>query len=443
MISSRTCTVVCLLLLGSLPTVEAAPPADTQAIARKLLATTVTVRISTPAAPAGPTMPGGGRLADNAIAEDSVSLASGVSLGKGLVISFCNCPTTSRYRVTLPDGDQAEAVLRVADEYSGLRLVEIDHRDLPALELAAEPPTIGMPILTAAAMGLEKPAVSLGIVGGIDRALGGTGLPPLLLCDVRTTDTSIGAAVVNADGKLIGIVAATPAAADRPGWTFAVPVRHVERVLAARIDKRLVVLRRQRPTAGLTLGPGRREGVVQVERVEAGGPADQAGIRTGDLVLEAEGHKIRSAYQAVDVILKKQPGEEVRFLVEQAGQPKQVELKLGGAANIVAGGSDGAGAAQVGPQLNVRVVRPDQVEVRRGDRVAEYKLGTAEEAAATAPPRDEAAVLKARLAAFDSAIRLLRDEIRRRDLDEARTQQRIKELTAEVEKLRKQLEAKP
>jgi hypothetical protein len=294
--------------------------------------------------------------------------------------------------------------------------------------------------MTAAAMGIERPVVSLGILGGSDRLLGGSGLPPLLVCDVHSSETSSGAAMVDREGKLVGIVAAASDPAQRVGWTYAVPVRHVQRLIAARAENRQVVLQRQRPTAGLTLGQGQREGTVRVERVDAGGPADKAGIKSGDLVLDVEGHKIRSAYQAVDLILKKQPGDKVQFLVEQGGRSRPIDLTLGGVlAPLVEPRQPLESTVQVGPQVNVTLVRPNEIEVRRGATTIE-DLKADPNAAQARSQRDDMGTLKSQLAVMEREVADLRDEVRRREEAEAKTAELIKSLKAEIEQLHKRQE---
>ncbi len=217
---------------------------------------------------------------------DQVIVCSGVCVGRGLIVTgghplVHRAPAAARFRITQADGQQSKAALCVLDHYSNLCLLVIGDDTLPALDLATEAPHVGAPVLTAAAAGIERPAVSLGIVGGIDRAADSRGLPPLLQCDLRATETSAGAAVVDRQGKLLGVVMATDLPGERSGWTFAVPLRHLQRVLDARREDELVVLQRRRPTVGLTLGLGPKEGTVVVERVVSDGPAAKADVPRG------------------------------------------------------------------------------------------------------------------------------------------------------------------
>jgi S1-C subfamily serine protease len=357
-------------------------------------------------------------MANGGPTSETIFLASGVSLGRGLIVTFCTAPISARFRATLHDGQQADAELRVADDYSGLRLIEVANRELPSLELASESPKLGAPVMSAAAMGLETPLVSLGIVSGADYLPAGVELPPLLVCDVRSVETSSGGPVVNREGKLVGIVAATSNAAQKPGWTYAIPARHVLRLVQAKADNQIVLLRRQRPVAGFTLGAGAKDGVVRVERVETGGPAERAGIKPGDVLLEADGRKIRSAYQAIDLILRKQPGDRVPLVVEQSGDSKSVTMMLAGTTSAQTYGVDPS--FQVGPQVNVTMVPPDKIEVRRNIGPAPTaSLGG--QSAQTRSAQDEVAALKAQL---------------------AETNNLIESMTSEISRLRKRLETK-
>jgi S1-C subfamily serine protease len=406
--------------------------------AERLLQATVTVRIISTAAdkPVDPRQESPAKPAD-------VTVCSGTSLGDGLILTFgrlaspvATQTTQFQYRVTLSDGAQADAQPRVVDGYSGLVLLEIEKTGLASLSIAKDLPKIGGTVLTAAAAGIEQPLVSRGILSGVDRVVGGANLPPMIQCDVSTTDASTGAAIVDSQGALLGIIAATEAPGQKFGWTYAVPTRFVKRVLDARVKDRLVVLVRRRPTVGLELGPGKVEGTVRVNRVAPGGPAEKAGIRTGDLMLEAEGRKIRSAYQVVAQILKRQPGEKLRLVVGRETESREVEVTLGGLAGVVTA-QPGDGQVLVGPQINLRVAGPNQIEVRSRHGVAEVAVDPQVDARASF----ELNLLRRQLAAYQNVIVALQDELKlRKDRENAAALQ-LEQLRKDVAELKAQMEA--
>jgi S1-C subfamily serine protease len=424
-----------LVLMTPLASSWGNEPDDYREVASKLLSTTVTVRIL-------PTKAEAFSKPSAEAPKGEVTVCSGVSVARGLVVTFDPPPADRkaperRYRVTLPDGQQAKASSRVIDHYSGLALVAIDKPDLPALELAAEAPAVGARVLTAAAAGIERPVVSLGIVGGVDRSLAGTGLPPLVQCDVRTTEASVGAAVVDRQGKLLGVIAATTGSAEGRGWTYAVPAKHIQRLLDAQQVDRLIVLDRRRPTVGLTMGAGNREGLVEVERVEPGGPADRAGIRKGDVIVEADGRKIRSAYQAVDLILNRQPGDKLRLLVDQEGAQRTLDVTLGSSSEPIRYSQSGANLpVRVGPQIRMRTTGPQSFEV---GKAGEPEAAGVALKAQFAKDRDELSLLRRQLEAFEKVIAGLQDELQRRERTETETRETVERLERELSVLRRQL----
>ncbi|MEK6239317.1 MAG: S1C family serine protease, partial [Planctomycetales bacterium] len=254
---------------------------DSRVAASKLLTSTVTVRITA--------------AETNGRAQDAgaVTVASGASLGGGWIATYVRLPESPRIRVTIPrDGSSLEAQVKVIDEYSGLTLLKIDRDKLPPLELAKEVPPVGTPLFTAAGSGIQDPLVSFGILSGANRAVG-TIFPPLMQCDLRAAGNASGAAVVDARGRLVGVVVSTDAPHQRTGWTYAVPAKYAQRLLDRRpkeTEDRVVVLHRRGAVLGMTLftvGEG-NAAAVRVMRVLANGPAEKAGVQVGDLVIEAE-----------------------------------------------------------------------------------------------------------------------------------------------------------
>lgn len=273
-----------------------------------------------------------------------VTVCSGVAVGERLIVTAAFAAADSQIRITLPGGDQTDARLRVLDEFSGLALLETNDsaskKDaairFASLPFAEQAPTAGSWIMAAAAWGAEQPLVSVGVVGGLDRAIKGFVYPPLLQCDVRPAETSCGAGIIDRQGRLVGVVVAGDRPETNQGWLYAVPVSHVQRLLRARIEKSredsVVVLKRRRPTLGVTLEP--TEAGVFVNRVVSASPADKAGIKKGDRIVAAEGTNIRSVYEAVRPTLYKQPGDTMTFLVERDGEEHTIELVLGGGVEL-------------------------------------------------------------------------------------------------------------
>jgi membrane-associated protease RseP (regulator of RpoE activity) len=206
-----------------------------------------------------------------------------------------------------------------------------------------------------------------------------------------------------------------------------------------------IELERRRPVVGLTIGPGAKDGVVIIERVEPAGPADKAGLAVGDQIVEADGHKIRSAYQAISSILKKQPGDKFSLTVLKDNQPTVCEMTLGGSATTPGSAPNADGAKEpagyhIGPQLKVTARDGGPSEVRNGSGVQEVAVD------ANRPVRkvtnDEQEMLRIQVSAFAKVIEKLQSELKNRDQSQAEQQQQIETLKREVERLEKQLHDK-
>ena len=208
--------------------------------------------------------PVAGPLAEKSASEKStvgppstVIVCTGLCVARNKFVTAVQVGTDSQIRFTFPGGSQGDARLRVIDEFTGLAILESKGDAATPIELAAAPAAAGSWVMTGSAWGVEKPIVSLGIVGAVDRTLTGGGYPPLLQCDVRTTDTSCGAGVVNGQGKLVGVVIGTDKPEAQRGWAYAVPVTHVQRLLRVaegakdtagkEDDRSVIVLKRRRP----------------------------------------------------------------------------------------------------------------------------------------------------------------------------------------------------
>jgi len=412
------------LSVGFLRADEQTAADPSESTAARLAASTVTVRIL-PEKVQSAKRPATAAARDQPDASEGVTVCSGVSVAPGQIVTFASNSTTpsitnARVRVTLPDGEQSPAHLRVVDNYSGLSLLDIQERNLPVLEIAADRPKAGSPILSAAAGGIEGPTVSTGIVAGLNRVIGGSILPPLMQCDIRTAETSTGAAVVDKNAKLVGILAVAPAPGDSGGWAFAVSALHVKRLLDARADGKVLILERRPPTLGLRMGPGTADETVKVEHVENEGPADKAGIQPGDLVLEAEGVKVRSAYQVVGMVLNRQAGEKFNFLVQRGDERKSVDVTLGGASERKAIPNVETHPAE--QPVQQRSYSGTQMILRpRGNNsydVINNKLNTIEPAPANGPAaqrnsRNEIDQLRSQVNSLEDTVRELRAELQR------------------------------
>ena len=402
--------------------------------------------------------PVAGPLAEKSASEKStvgppstVIVCTGLCVARNKFVTAVQVGTDSQIRFTFPGGSQGDARLRVIDEFSGLAILESKGDAATPIELAAAPAVAGSWVMTGSAWGVEKPIVSLGIVGAVDRTLAGGGYPPLLQCDVRTTDTSCGAGVVNGQGKLVGVVIGTDKPEAQRGWAYAVPVTHVQRLLRVadgakdtagkEDDRSVIVLKRRRPVVGMSLDSEEDGGII-VRRVVPGGPAAKAGIQVGDHVTATDGIRIRSVYQATVPTLHKQPGDTLRFTIERSGKPQDIQVTLGGGVELPSL-----------PENQLAEVIQPKVQMRRdskGSYVREDDKNSTHLA-----PRDDAegeklsegkqsaekiALLEKAMDRYQKVIELQQQQLKESNASRRQLEESLESLKSDLESLRKQLQ---
>jgi serine protease Do len=445
----RVCTAIltAVLISSAAAALAQAPPAPTgaedwESAAKKLQQATVTVRILT--AKSGNSPADSNTDKDRAGAADTATVCSGVCVRDGQIVTAAMAGTDSSIRLTIAGGKQAEAELQVIDEFSGLALLKCAGSPAKPLEFAAETPAVGGGVMTASGWGVELPLVSLGIVAGTERQRQGASYPPLIQCDLRTTDTSSGAGVVDRHGKLVGVIVAADSPESRRGWAYAVPVSHVERLLrTAEAQKQagVTIIKRRRPVAGLELDQA--DDRIVVKRVFAGGAAEKAGIKVGDVVLATEGVAIRAVYQAMLPTLYKQPGDTMTFRIERDAKVSDIQVVLGGGVEVSSAPLELlSGLMQ--PRVQVVKEAGGYVSRRPGGTTGEVfqpALPAEEPAPATATPAQKIALLEKALDRYRAALefqqRQLKGEEKLRQLQD----EQLKSLREEIDTLRRQLVA--
>jgi putative serine protease PepD len=220
------------------------------------------------------------------------------------------------------------AVVLAADPGNDLALLRVDIDGLvPAV--FAEPGSlqVGEEVVAVGyALGLDGgPSVTRGIISALDRTLLGDdgALDGLVQTDAAISSGNSGGPLVNARGEVVGINTAVyqgdaTTAANNVGFAIstdeALPVIEALRAQAGgepRVEGFLGVGIDDRVDGG--------QGAIVVEVTE-GSPADDAGFRVGDIVLEADGSTIAGSAGLIAAIRDAAPGDEVLVVVERDGE---------------------------------------------------------------------------------------------------------------------------
>jgi serine protease Do len=281
-------------------------------------------------------------IASRRIAQDEFNKrAPGASMGSGVIVDAQGYILTNEHvirgataiKVTLTDGRTFRGALVGADRFTDLAVVKIEGTDLKALPLGdASRLRIGDPVVAIGSpLWIEGgPTVTTGVISGKGRSMEEPDDPEqAMLHDLLQTDAAInpgnsGGPLLNLAGQIVGINTAIMESAH--GIGFVIPVNSAEPIYRALRDGRRFV----RPSLGFVgvsmtpqlafVNDAQVERGTLVVRVEKGGPAAQAGLRSEDVILAVDDKSIGSLHDYHEVLLQRQPGDRVSLSIWRAGE---------------------------------------------------------------------------------------------------------------------------
>ncbi|NIC04508.1 Do family serine endopeptidase [Billgrantia bachuensis] len=268
------------------------------------------------------------------------------SLGSGVIVSEDGYVLTNHHvidgadeiQVALRDGRETLAEVIGTDPESDLAVLRIDLDQLPVIHLAdTEDVAVG-----DIAMAIGNPfgvgqTVTMGIISATGRShLGLSAYEDFIQTDAAINPGNSGGALINAEGSLVGInTAIFSRSGGSQGVGFAIPTRLARSILEALITQGRVIrgwlgIEAQEMTQDLAASFGLQapRGVV-ISGVVPDGPADEVGLRPGDVLLEVDGRPILDARAAMSDIAAIEPGATLPLTVVRSGEKFTVELEVG------------------------------------------------------------------------------------------------------------------
>jgi len=248
-----------------------------------------------------------------------------------------------RVSVNLKDGRTFDGEVLGADSVTDLAVVKIEGHDLPTAPLGnSDKVRVGdWAIAVGNPLGLDN-TVTLGIISTRNRSSAKVGIPDKRL-EFLQTDAAInpgnsGGPLLNDRGEVIGIN--TAIRADANGIGFAIPVNKAKSIYPQLLEGkgvshpyigiRMVTLTpelaqqiNRDPNSGLLIPE--LEGVL-VMQVQSGTPAEQSGLRRGDVITNIDSTRIKSAEQLQRVVEKSNVGEKLHFTVRRGQQERTVTV---------------------------------------------------------------------------------------------------------------------
>ncbi|MBF0153049.1 MAG: DegQ family serine endoprotease [Magnetococcales bacterium] len=260
------------------------------------------------------------------------SLGSGVLMdaAKGYVLTNNHViKNAQEITITLSDGRNLQAQRVGEDAETDIAVVRIPAERLSALPIGdSDGLRVGdFVVAIGNPFGLGS-TVTSGIVSAMGRnGLGIEGYEDFIQTDASINPGNSGGALVNLRGELIGINTAILAkGGGNVGIGFAIPVNMVRQIMTQLVDngevrRGLLGVQSQDLTADLATAFGLdRIGGAVVGNVVAGSGAERAGLRRGDVIIEANGREIRNAAALRNVIGLVRTGEEVQLKFMRDGK---------------------------------------------------------------------------------------------------------------------------
>lgn len=223
-------------------------------------------------------------------------------------------------QVRLSDGRRLPARLIAGDPLSDIALIGVA-AELPPLPRAAPPP-LGSPVCAVGnAFGLDL-SVTCGVLSAAGRT--GVGFNPVedfLQTDAAVNPGASGGALLDREGRLVGLLSAifTKQSDANIGVNFAVSTALLERVAEDLLAEGKVRYR----SFGATLTPGltgEGEPYLEIRGLLPAGPAEAAGLRTGDRLLAAAGRALTSEAELRRLVFLQRSGGALELLLLREGE---------------------------------------------------------------------------------------------------------------------------
>ena len=269
-------------------------------------------------------------------------------VGSGFIISEDGYVVTNhhvvddatRIVVRLDDRREYEAIVVGTDQRSDLALLKIDEDNLPTLEFAdSNLLEVGDWVVAIGSPFDLDYSASAGIVSAIGRSLPnerGQDYVPFIQTDVAINPGNSGGPLFNLDGEVVGINSQIfTRSGGYMGLSFAVPSSVGREVIAQLKDNGQVsrgwlgvVIQDVDLNLARSFGLDKPQGAL-VTRVQRGGPADRAGIRSGDVILEFDGKPIEYSYDLPHVVGLVTPGSRTGAKLIREMREEEIQVEVG------------------------------------------------------------------------------------------------------------------
>lgn len=327
------------------------------------------------------------------------------SLGTGFIISPEGFILTNNHvvngadevMVKLSDGRELKGEIKGVDEKLDLALVKIvDKEKFPAAELGdSSALEVGEWVLAIGnPFGLAH-TVTAGIVSAKGRVIGSGPYDDFIQTDASINPGNSGGPLFDANGRVVGINTAIVAGGG--GIGFAIPINIAKTVITqlrenGKVTRGYLGVRFQPLTADLakSFGLDADKGAL-VASVEKDAPADKAGLKAGDVILEFDGNPINEGNELPRYVAATPIGKKVKMVIFRDKKKQDVFITVGKLQEETAAtesAKPGSEFARIGmniKELNKELATNLGIKENKGLVVVEVTPGSAAEEAGVTP----------------------------------------------------------
>ena len=268
--------------------------------------------------------------------------------GSGFIVSEDGYVVTNHHvvegatsvTVRLLDRREFEAEIVGTDVRSDLALLKIESDGLAVLEIAEDDVAVGEWVLAIGSpFGLDF-SVTAGIVSAKGRSLpteAGENYVPFIQTDVAINPGNSGGPLFDLDGEVVGVNSQIfTRSGGSIGLSFAIPAAVVRNVVmqlktSGEVTRGWLGVSIQDVDLDLaeSFGLDRPRGAL-IAQVGVDSPAQEAGLQSGDIILEFDGQAINSSSDLPHVVGLIAPGSEVKAVVRREGSNQTLQVVVGG-----------------------------------------------------------------------------------------------------------------
>lgn len=240
--------------------------------------------------------------------------------------------------VALKDGRETLGWIVGSDPETDLAVLKIDLPDLPVISTGKS----DLARIGDVALAIGNPfgvgqTVTMGIISATGRnQLGINTYEDFIQTDAAINPGNSGGALVDADGRLLGInTAIFSRSGGSQGIGFAIPVKLALSVMESIIEHGQVIrgwlgleVQALTPELAETFGLSQNDGIL-VAGVLRGGPAADAGLLPGDIILSIAGQAAVNGRSSMNQVAKMRPGEQMTLEVLREGEVRLLQAEVG------------------------------------------------------------------------------------------------------------------